>query len=51
VKTCIFCGEPIDSEDEDPNEIAHVWCANGEEPPDTPPALDEIFKLDNSKKS
>lgn len=50
MKTCIYCGLPIDPADEDVDELAHVWCANGEEAPDEPPALDEVFKLDNKDK-
>ena len=50
MKTCVYCGQPIDPADEDVDETAHVWCAGGEEPPEEPPPLDEIFKLDSKGK-
>lgn len=49
MKTCIYCGEPVSSEDEDPNEPAHHWCANGEENPDEPVPLDRIYRRDLKK--
>lgn len=47
MKTCIYCGEKIDSEDE-VDGPAHEWCALGlDDPFDDPEEADPQELLDN----